>query len=150
MKVFFNELFEYSNHFNQLVIDKLYELPDKASEKVIQLQNHIINAHQIWNSRILNEVPFGVLEIHPIEDLKDLDNKNYQDTLKIILAKDLSQKFEYTNTKGQTFTNSLQDILFHIINHSTYHRAQIATECRQYGLEPVVSDYIFYKRQTNI
>ena len=146
MTTFFKELFQYSNHFNQLLISKLIENSDKVSEKTNQLQNHIINAHQIWNSRLLNKKPFDVFEIHSVTELKKLDNENYQNTLKIIEATNLAQIFEYTNTKGQTFTNSVQDILFHIINHSTYHRAQIATEFKQFGLDPLVTDYIFYKR----
>lgn len=150
MTTFFKELFQYSNHFNQLLIAKLIENSDKVSEKTNQLQNHIINAHQIWNSRLLNEKPFDVFEIHSVTELKKLDNENHQNTLKIIEATNLAQIFEYTNTKGQTFTNSVQDILFHIINHSTYHRAQIATEFKQFGLEPLVTDYIFYKRDEKI
>ncbi|QLH28398.1 MAG: hypothetical protein HWD63_02710 [Candidatus Parvibacillus calidus] len=39
----------------------------------------------------------------------------------------------------------MKDIIFHIINHSTYHRGQIAMEFRQSGLEPLNTDYIFYK-----
>lgn len=146
MNTFFKELFKYNNHFNQVLIDKLIENSGKLSDKTLQLQSHIINAHQIWNSRLLNEKPFDVFEIHSITQLKNLDKDNYQNTLKIIEITNLSQKFEYTNTKGQTFINSVQDILFHIINHSTYHRAQIATELKQFGIEPLVTDYIFYKR----
>ena len=52
----------------------------------------------------------------------------------------------YTNTNGQAFDNSVRDILFNVINHSTYHRGQIAREFREYGPEPLVTDYIFYKR----
>ncbi|MCF8317339.1 MAG: hypothetical protein K9I02_01220 [Haliscomenobacter sp.] len=52
----------------------------------------------------------------------------------------------YSNSKGQLFSNSIQDMLFHIINHSTYHRGQVATEFKRQGLEPLVTDYIFFKR----
>ncbi|WP_209331385.1 DinB family protein [Lunatimonas salinarum] len=34
----------------------------------------------------------------------------------------------------------------HIVNHSTYHRGQIATLFRESGLQPVVTDYIMLKR----
>jgi uncharacterized damage-inducible protein DinB len=44
------------------------------------------------------------------------------------------------------FTNTIKDILFHIINHSTNHRGQIAVDFRNNGLEPLVLDYVFYKR----
>ena len=137
MTTFFKELFEYGNHMNQMLITRLLENSDKASEKALRLQNHIINAHQIWNSRLMNDVPFGVFEIHPITELQKLDKRNYQRTLEIIDTIDISRIIEYTNTKGQTFKNSVRDILFHTINHSTYHsEAQIATECKQSGNRP--------------
>jgi uncharacterized damage-inducible protein DinB len=47
---------------------------------------------------------------------------------------------------GDTYTNSVQEILFHIINHSTYHRGQIMAQLRESGLEAISTDYIFYKR----
>ena len=71
---------------------------------------------------------------------------NYEHSLHILDKFDLTATMSYTNSKGQTFSNSIRDILFHVINHSTYHRAQIATEFKQNGLEPLVTDYIFYKR----
>ncbi|MGK7396080.1 MAG: DinB family protein [Candidatus Cyclobacteriaceae bacterium M3_2C_046] len=37
-------------------------------------------------------------------------------------------------------------MLYHIINHSTYHRAQIALISRQQLVIPPNSDYIFFKR----
>ena len=48
--------------------------------------------------------------------------------------------------KGNLFENKIDDILFHIINHSTYHRGQIMMLFRESGLEPIFSDYIFHKR----
>ena len=70
MTTFFKELFQYSNHFNQLLISKLIENSDKVSEKTNQLQNHIINAHQIWNSRLLNKKPFDVLDVYKRQEYK--------------------------------------------------------------------------------
>lgn len=143
---FFKELFAYNNHFNQQLIALLIENAAKDSEKSFYLQNHIINAHQVWNSRLIPEIPFGVFEIHPITELHQLDNNNYKRSLEILGTIELSNIVSYTNTRGQTFSNSVRDILFHVINHSTYHRAQIATACKHSGIDPLPTDYIFYKR----
>ena len=147
MKPFFKELFEYSHHFNQKLGDVFNDNPDKIAEKMIKLYNHILNAHQIWNNRIEpKQTVFGVWEIYPIQDCKNIDKMNYEHSLLIVDKFDLNESINYTNTKGQTFSNTIRDMLFHAINHSTYHRAQIATEFRQNGLEPLNTDYIFYKR----
>jgi uncharacterized damage-inducible protein DinB len=147
MKPFFEELFEYNNHFNQKLADIFNESPDKTSEKAIKLFNHLLNAHQIWNNRIQpKQTPFGVWELNAVQDLKNIDASNYKQTLFILDNFDLNTPIKYTNSKGDTFSNSIQDIYFHVINHSTHHRGQIASEFRQYGLNPLVTDYIFYKR----
>ena len=147
MKQFFKELFEYSHHFNQKLWDVFNDNPNRVSEKALKLYNHILNAHQVWNNRIEpKQTSFGVWEIHPFSELKGIDKVNYEQTLLILEKFDLNDNISYTNTKGQAFNNSIRDVLFHAINHSTYHRGQIATELRQNELEPLNTDYIFYKR----
>jgi len=147
MKQFFKELFEYSHHFYQKLCDVFDDNANRGLEKALQLYNHMLNAHQIWNNRIEPlQTPFGVWELHPVSDLKGIDKANYEQTLLILDKFDLNDPISYTNTKGQTFSNSIRDILFHAINHCTYHRGQIATALRQNELEPLNTDYIFYKR----
>ncbi|WP_143961353.1 DinB family protein [Litoribacter populi] len=147
MKQFFKELFEYGHHFNQKLGDLFNDNLDKTSEKAVKFYSHILNAHQIWNNRIDPKPSvFGVWDIHPIQDCKNIDKMNFEHSLLILDKSDLDGIVQYTNTKGQTFSNSIRDILFHVINHSTYHRGQIATEFRQNGLDPLITDYIFYKR----
>jgi uncharacterized damage-inducible protein DinB len=147
MKQFFKEIFEYSHYFNQKLFDVFANNPDKTSEKAVKLFNHLLNAHQIWNNRIdQQQPPFGVWQLHDIQELKNIDKTSYEQTLQILQKFDLTETINYSNSKGQAFSNKIQDILFHIINHSTYHRGQIATEFKQNGLEPLVTDYIFYKR----
>lgn len=148
MKQFFIELFDYNHQCNLKLWKAFVENQDKVSEKAIKLFNHLLNAHQIWNSRILQkEILTAVWEIHPLNELEKIDITNYNQSLEIIKKMNTDEVIYYTNTKGQKFSNNIRDILFHIINHSTYHRGQIASDFRQSGLEPIVTDFIVYKRQ---
>ncbi len=143
MKPFFKELFEYSHHFNRKLGNVFNDNPDKTSEKAIKLYNHILNAHQIWNNRIdPQQKTFGVWEMHSIQDCKNIDKMNYEHSLLIL---DLLETVNYVNGQGHAFSNSIQNLLFHVINHSTYHRGQIATEFKKNGFEPLATDYIWYK-----
>lgn len=147
MKQFFKELFEYSHHFNGKLSEVFTDNPDKTSEKAVKLYNHVLNSHQIWNNRIdAKQAAFGVWELHAVQDLKSIDQINYTTTLQIIDKFDLNEIINYSNSKGLAFSSSIRDILFHVINHSTYHRGQIATEFKNLGLEPLVTDYISFKR----
>lgn len=147
MKSLFKELFEYNHHTNQKLWAVFNEHSDKTSEKSISLFSHILNAHHIWNSRInQTRTNHGVWDVHPIANCLNLDKANYESTLLILETLDLNAKFHYKTTTGIAFNDTIRDTLFHVINHSTYHRGQIAMEFRQHGLEPLATDFIFYKR----
>ena len=146
MKTFFKELFQYNNHFNQEVISVLTEDPERAPGSSIKLLSHILNVHQIWNCKIQpGQLPYGTWQMHQVQDFYEIDRKNYVHSTLILDKYQSSQAIQYSNSKGQIFNNSVRDILFQVINHSTYHRGQIATEFRQSGLEPLLTDYIYYK-----
>ena len=147
MKSFFKELFLYNHYSNKKLIELLTNQSAHIPEKTLFLFNHILNAHEVWNSRINLQAPcFGVWEKHPASQFKILDHANYLNSLVIINSPDLENVVTYLNSKGESFTNSIRDILFHVINHSTYHRGQIAMELRVGQIEPLVTDYIIHKR----
>ncbi len=147
MKKFFKGLFEYSHYYNQQLPTVFANNPESIPEKAIGLYNHILNAHQIWNNRIHpRQTTFGVWQQHPSRDWAAIDNANLEHSLIITDTFHPDDSIAYTNTRGETFSNTVRDILFHIINHSTYHRAQIAMLCRQHGITPLTTDYISYKR----
>lgn len=147
MKEEFKELFTYNNHFNQKLIALLSENLQSISDKNLRLINHLVNAQQIWNARIASEEEFEVWQVNKWEELLRIDNENYSKSIEIIDSSKLDNIIEYANSKGIKFSNKIKDILFHIINHSTYHRAQIATELKNCGIEPINTDYVFYKRK---
>ncbi len=147
MKEFFKELFEYNHNVNQKVAEVFKTYPHKTSEKSIQLFSHIIDAHHIWNSRINGKTEqYAVWMLQPVSAFEDIDTANYQESLQVLASFDLNHHLNYTNSRGLTFNNSIRDTLFHVINHSNYHRAQIATEFKLNGIEPLLTDYIMYKR----
>ena len=146
MKTFFKELFQYNNHFNQQTISVLLQNPESAPEKCIKLLSHTLNAHQIWNYRIQpGGIEHEAWEVHSIHDMGEIDRNNFDLSTLLIDKFELSQTMQYLTRNGRSFTNTIRDILFQVINHSTYHRGQVATEFRESGLEPLLTDYIFYK-----
>ena len=147
MKKQFIDLLEYNSHFNQLLIKIYLENKDSFNEKMISLLNHILNAQQVWNSRIIIEDSFGVWQINPDEKLLENNQSNFENSFKILSERNLDEIIVYRNSKGDEFQNSIREIFFHFINHSTYHRGQIAMLMKQAGVEPINTDYIFYKRK---
>ena len=149
MKTFFKEAFEYTHHYNDLVIKSLMQKYDNLPKKSLQLINHTLNAQEIWNYRVLQKpVNTKVWDIRPLDKLKDINNYNLETSILIIDNYDFEKVIDYINSKGERFSNTVRDILFHVINHSTYHRGQIATDCKLNGMIPLVTDYIFYRRES--
>lgn len=148
MKTFFKELLEYTFYFNDKVITLLLET-EAIPEKALLLLNHTLNAQEVWNTRIEQKpVTIEIWGLRPIDSLKEINEANYKNSLRIVDGFDFDAKIKYSNSKGQVYENTVCDMLFHIINHSTYHRAQIATDCKINGITPLVTDYIFYKRDS--
>ncbi len=147
MKGFFNQLFDYNFYCNKKLIEECTKM-GIVPEKSALLFSHILNAHDIWNARILgNPANYQVFQLHSIRDWADIHYENQRSSFEIITnADNFEKRIDYENSQGRLFTNTLQDMLFHITNHSTYHRGQIATDFRNNGIEPLVLDYTFYKR----
>lgn len=147
MKSLFNSLFDYNFHCNKQLIAAFGTI-DAVPEKSLMLFSHILNAHHLWNARIRERKPeFAVWQVHDITALGDIHYENQRNSFEITSSiEDFEKRIDYENTEGRLFTNTLQDMLFHIINHSTNHRGQIAVDFKANGLEPLASDYIHYKR----
>ena len=59
----------------------------------------------------------------------------------------LDDQVEYRNSKGELWRSRVEDILTHVLFHSTYHRGQIALLMRASGMEPAYTDFIHAVRQ---
>lgn len=146
MKKNFQDYLEYNQHFNQLLIQNYLENKLVWGERSRSILNHILNALQIWNARILNDNQFEVWQIIADDSLIKINSENFINSSKILAERDSTEIINYKKSTGKQFENSIQEIFFHFINHSTYHRGQIAMRMKEVGLEPLNTDYIFYKR----
>ena len=59
----------------------------------------------------------------------------------------LTEEIAYTNSKGEPWTSTVEEILTHVVIHSAYHRGQIASDVRASGGVPAYTDYIHAARQ---
>ncbi len=74
MKAFFRELFQYNYYQNQQLGDLLDSYAEQWSLKILQLYGHTLNAHHIWNHRILNQQSvWGVWDIRTVPNCINVD-----------------------------------------------------------------------------
>ena len=147
MKKFFQDTLQYTKNCNLQLIVLLQENPEMFSGKIRLLISHTLNAHHIWNNRIIGgSAKYSVWQNLDLIDLKTVNAVNLETSLQIICEMDLNRIISYENSRGEKFTNKLVEIMFHIINHSTYHRGQLISLLKNEGVEPIITDYIYYKR----
>lgn len=144
------ELLNYTKVADLKVISVFREA-NRALPRAEYLFNHILNSHHIWVRRIRLEKPdFERFDPHPVREFEELLLQNCRESLEVLKEGNLSAEISYSNSGGETFSNVVSDILFHVVNHSTYHRAQVASEFRMNGLTPPVTDFIILKRQVEL
>jgi len=148
MKTHYKDLYEYSLKSNQTTIGLLEKHGPAIPEKTIKAFSHIINAQHLWNNRIEGSPSsFKVWDIHPIHQLREINESLFEQSFRILEEQDFDRIVNYVNSQGESFSNSVKDILFHVVNHSTYHRGQVMLQLRESVQDAISTDYIFYKRK---
>lgn len=143
---FYRDFFNYNHQINLKLATSFETISGQLSPKIMELTCHIVNAHHIWNARIKGiPDPCKPWDLFPIQEFAKKDQFNFESTLEILRDTDLDNKFKYKNSTGASFESFVRDVLTHIVNHSTYHRGQIAMLMRELGLEPIPSDFIHFK-----
>jgi uncharacterized damage-inducible protein DinB len=111
---------------------------------------HMYGAEWIWLERWRGTSPASLpfsLDFPDVATIRTrwLDvEREQREFLDFLDADRLSQVISYVNLKGQSFAYPLGRLLQHVVNHSTYHRGQIATLLRQLGATPISTDLLLY------
>jgi uncharacterized damage-inducible protein DinB len=114
---------------------------------------HIVAAEWIWLRRWLGESPSAPpawVEQASLGELKaqlaaiEAERARF---LEDRTEADLEQPVPYRTLKGDADSEALSGQLRHVVNHSSYHRGQLATLLRQLGRVPPGTDLIAYLRR---
>lgn len=138
---------QYNRWANQKLVEALAQKP--ANEEVMLKFSHIALAEEVWLDRLDGKPVAGrnIFETMPIEAIDALLTKCFSRwEIFINQCPDFNKALTFKRLDGTPMENTVGDILTHIFNHGTYHRAQIATLMRQQGLQPVITDYIAFAR----
>jgi uncharacterized damage-inducible protein DinB len=124
---------------------------DHPPAHAVKLLAHIVAAQWLWLDR-LQQNPQRTA-VWPEFCLSDYEaqlqqlREAWRSYLGAISEEELARTCSYTNSKGESWENTVVDILSHVVLHSAHHRGQIATELRSHGTVPVPVDYIHAVRQ---
>ena len=152
------ELLEYHRWATNLTVDAVRALtPEQFTQNlgssfpsVRDTLVHVFTADRAWLGRLETEAPPRAIA----SDFADLASllEVWEPVLTRwpIVAESLGdpgRSIEYKSFAGEPFTNTLGQIVRHVVNHGTYHRGQVATMLRQLGAQAVSSDLIYFYRE---
>jgi uncharacterized damage-inducible protein DinB len=149
MALTFERLFAFDRWANRELLRALRAAG--AQPRALELTAHLIAAELLWLARIDGrtsslpvwpQLTFEQCETHLAGLERSIDT-----LLSGLTAERLAQPIRYTNSKGERWTSTIEDILIHLVTHSTYHRGQIASVLRQAGHQPAYTDWIHGARQ---
>ncbi|MEO5798694.1 MAG: DinB family protein [Gemmatimonadales bacterium] len=130
------------------VADSLATLsvPDPA---LLKIYSHVLGAEAIWIARITG-IP-SEIAVFPEFDLptcREVAARNHVSLKAIPLTEaGRARTLTYTNQRGETYTNSVDEILHHVCMHGMHHRGQVIRGVRQGGGTPIGTDFITFVRE---
>jgi len=147
-------MFTYDAWANRECLAAMRAAQSVSSDTIGRLA-HILSAEKLWLERILKRPQsMPVWPVATIEDcvaLADEMSSAWQSYLSRLgnqfAPGSLDDTIEYRNSKGETWSSPVEDILMHVLFHSAYHRGQIALQMRASGAEPAYTDFIHAVRQ---
>lgn len=155
---FIRRLYAYNRWANDRVLSTVAELTGDEFTRMFPVNfgsiqgtmAHILGVERLylqrWNGIFPRSLPKAT-EFPDVERLRSYWQSvlSGQDTfLGNLTEGKLEQRFTYVNLVGETFGYPLVDMMQHMVNHSTYHRGQVASLLRMLGKKPVETDYLLY------
>jgi uncharacterized damage-inducible protein DinB len=147
----YQRLWRYTDWADARVIAFFATVGD-VPEKCRAFMAHIAAAQQMWLSRLSDTMPKpgaiwpdwsgGTLVAE-----SERGRQGWIAYASTVTSEDLATPREYRSLAGDPFHNTLADIMTHVVNHSTHHRAQIATAARAENLTPPPTDFIYFVRE---
>jgi uncharacterized damage-inducible protein DinB len=117
-----------------------------ATERSRQLLAHILSAERLWLQRIRKQPQS--MAVWPDLSFDQCATEigglgqNWREFLDQSTPATLAEIVAYKNSKGESWSNTVGDIVTHVLLHSSYHRGQIASAVRAGGDTPIYTDFI--------
>jgi len=162
MKILLTQLSAYHQWANQLLTERILQLPDELVQQKVPSSFpglaatilHMWDAEAIWWQRmkLLEQItiPSKGFTGSTTELVKHLMSQSRQWHEWITNAHEhmFDHEFIYHNSKGEKFKQPIYQMLLHLFHHGTYHRGQLVTMMRQLELNNIPqTDFIVWSRK---
>jgi uncharacterized damage-inducible protein DinB len=145
----FHRLPDYMRWANTRMLSSMKTAP-QLEARAWEIAAHVMEAEWLWMERLQGRLSSAIswptqVNREQLASRVEANAASYADYIDRL--GDADPIITYTNSKGETFTNSARDMLAQVFSHGCYHRGQIAQMVKRGGGTPVLTDYIFFVRE---
>ncbi len=151
-------LYEYDRWANARVFDAASKLSVEQFRKdlgssypsIRDTLTHVLSAEWLYLQRWKGTSPKSMWSAEDFASVGALKarwavvEQEQRDFVQTLTEERLGTVIHYLNLKGESFGYPLWVQMLHLVNHSTYHRGQIATLLRQLGAKPLTTDLLVF------
>lgn len=138
------------------ISDEAYMQPVEYSMGSVHAQCvHTMWAEAIWLASVQNQsvptfTPDDFADRNAVKAKWDMIQSQWLVYLSNLKEDDLDISFgKHSSSQRGTYTQTIGQVLIHVVNHGTDHRAQILRLLHGFGGDTVAQDMIFYFREKN-
>lgn len=149
MQPILQRLVEHMAWADAQVLAKLRGAPEDTA--ALKWYAHVLAAERIWLLRLhgqdwTTQRVWPALSLDECAALAEQNSAQLQQYVTRLKDEDLTKQTQYTNSAGDTYANTVSDMLTHVALHGVHHRGQIAASLRANGVDPPALDFIRFAR----
>jgi uncharacterized damage-inducible protein DinB len=152
------EFYRYNRWANLRVFEAVSKLTEKefahdlggGHPSVRDNLTHIVWAEWLWLQRWMGRSPQTVFQATDFPRPDTLRAKwleveiEQRAFIEVLTTERLVAIVRYVNLQGQIWQYPLWRQMYHVVNHSSYHRGQVSTMVSQLGAQPVPTDFLIF------
>ena len=107
---------------------------------------HVLLATRVWLARWTGETAPSLQDriTIPWRDAYTATHVAFKAFVESLTDSDAGRIVDYKNTKGEPFRMALDQLIAHVVNHGTHHRAETGMLLERVGRSPGDMDYVYY------
>lgn len=129
-----------------MTAEELAQPVDAYVGSVAKNLQHILVATRIWLARWKGQTPPTLSEpiTAPWADAYAVTHAEFRAFVEPLTDADADRVVPYKDSRGNPFAVPLDQLITHVVNHGTHHRAETGMLLERRGRSPGDMDYVYY------
>src|SRR5688572_10208913 len=148
------KLVAYNQWANERILAAIDGMTDEELAKPVDAYfgtlarnlQHVLGAQRVWLARWTKQPPprLDMAITERWADAYAATHAEFRAFVEPLGDGDFDRVVDYVNSKGDPFSVPLSDLVAHVVNHGTAHRAEIGMWLERIGRSPGDLDFVYY------